>query len=112
MTAAVMIEKMKETFTRHRISKELRRDSGPLFTAAEFRLFAQEYGFNLAHSSLGFTQSNGQAEACVKSSIATDGSQTAHYSPTCTSILGAKAAGLHWPSLETVAEKATGQKKH
>lgn len=65
MTESVIIEKLKELFSRYGISEIVRSDNGPQFRS-EFKKFALEYDFRHITSSPYFAQSNGCVEAAVK----------------------------------------------
>lgn len=65
MTELVIIEKLKELFSRYGISEIVRSDNGPQFQT-EFKKFAFEYDFRHVTSSPYFPQSNGCIEAAVK----------------------------------------------
>ncbi|KAG5874125.1 hypothetical protein JTB14_015045 [Gonioctena quinquepunctata] len=65
MTESVIIEKLKELFSRYGISETVRSDNGPQFQT-EFKKFAFEYDFCHITSSPYFPQSNGCIEAAVK----------------------------------------------
>lgn len=66
LTAAAVINKMRDILARHGVPEELRTDNGPQFDCTEFRDFADEMGFRLVTMSPHHSQSNGQAEAAVK----------------------------------------------
>ncbi|KAG5891236.1 hypothetical protein JTB14_004351 [Gonioctena quinquepunctata] len=65
MTESVIIEKLRELFSRYGISETVRSDNGPQFQT-EFKKFAFEYDFCHITSSPYFPQSNGCIEAAVK----------------------------------------------
>lgn len=65
LTKAVVIKKITELFSRHGICEELISDKGPLFRD-EFTKFAKKYHFRNVTSSPDYSQSNGEAEAAVK----------------------------------------------
>ncbi|KAG5892339.1 hypothetical protein JTB14_011205 [Gonioctena quinquepunctata] len=65
MTELVIIEKLKELFSRYGISETVRSDNGPQFQT-EFEKFAFEYDFCHITSSPYFPQSNGCIKAAVK----------------------------------------------
>nr|CAI5852327.1 unnamed protein product [Callosobruchus analis] len=69
MTESVIIEKVKEIFSRYGICEIMRSDNGPQFRN-EFIKFSQEYDFKLITSSPLFPQSNGCIEAAVKTAKA------------------------------------------
>jgi len=69
MTAALVINRCKSFFARHGIPEEVRSDCGSQFKElekSEFQKFAKEYGFIHRTSSPRYPQSNGFAEAAVK----------------------------------------------
>ncbi|KAE8737488.1 hypothetical protein FOCC_FOCC017048 [Frankliniella occidentalis] len=66
LTAAAVINKMRDILARHGVPEELRTDNGPQFDCTEFRDFADEMGFRLVTMNPHHSQSNGQAEAAVK----------------------------------------------
>jgi len=61
-----VINRLKEIFSEHGIPETLISDNGPQFSAAEFKEFAQEYGFDHTTSSPLYPQSNGFIERCVQ----------------------------------------------
>ncbi|UYV76882.1 K02A2.6-like, partial [Cordylochernes scorpioides] len=68
LTASVVVRSCKSIFARHGIPETVVSDNGTQFGAArEFANFARQYGFQHVTSSPRFPQSNGMAEAEVKS---------------------------------------------
>ena len=65
-TSHVVIMQLKEMFARWGICDKITTDNGPQFSSDEFRKFAEDYGFEHVTSSLGFPQSNGEAERAVQ----------------------------------------------
>lgn len=65
-TASQVILQVKSILARHGIPSIVRSDNGPCFNCAEFRAFAQQYGFKHITSSPNFPQSNGLVENGVK----------------------------------------------
>ena len=65
-TSETVIKKLKGHFARYRIPDEIISDNGPQFTAEEFRVFAQTYGFKHTCTSPHHHQFNGKAESAVK----------------------------------------------
>lgn len=65
LTEKEIIEKCKETFARYGIPEIVRSDCGTQF-ASGFRNFAKDYDFKHITSSPKYSQSNGEAEAAVK----------------------------------------------
>lgn len=61
-----IIQHMKSIIARHGIPQEIFTDNGPQFAAAEFKQFADKYGFRHKTSSPHYPQSNGEAERAVK----------------------------------------------
>ena len=66
VTSADTILKMKNAFSHHGIPDILISDNGPQFDLAEFRRFADVWGFEHATSSPLYPQSNGEAERAVE----------------------------------------------
>ena len=58
---------LKEMFSEHGIPEVLRSDNGPQYASAQFTDFCIAWGISHKTSSLHYPQSNGFAEACVKS---------------------------------------------
>ena len=58
---------LKEIFSEHGIPKVLHSDNGPQYASAQFANFCISWGITHKISSLHYPQSNGFAEACIKS---------------------------------------------
>ena len=58
---------LKEMFSEHGIPKVLCSDNGPQYMSAQFTDFCISWGITHKTSSLHYPQSNGFAEACIKS---------------------------------------------
>lgn len=65
-TSAAVIRKMKAHFARYGSPSVLVSDNGPQFSSEEFAKFTREWDFEHVTSSPGHAQSNGMAEAAVK----------------------------------------------
>lgn len=65
-TAEAVIAAVKSVFARYGIPRVVRSDNGPQFSAKEFSLFADSYGFRHVTSSPRFAQSNGEVERMVR----------------------------------------------
>ncbi|CAC5421137.1 unnamed protein product [Mytilus coruscus] len=65
--ASCVITHMKSVFARHGIPSTVRSDSGSQYVSAEFRQFAESWGFTHTVSSPHYQQSNGLAEKFVQS---------------------------------------------
>lgn len=65
-TASQVIIQIKSILARHGIPSVVWSDNGPQFNCAEFRAFAQQYGFKHVTSSPNYPQSNGLVENGVK----------------------------------------------
>ncbi|CAC5423834.1 unnamed protein product [Mytilus coruscus] len=65
--ASCVITHMKSVFARHGIPSKVRSDSGSQYVSAEFRQFAESWGFTHTVSSPHYQQSNGLAERFVQS---------------------------------------------
>ena len=65
-SSADTIQHMKSIIARHGIPEEIITDNGPQFAAAEFKQFADKYGFCHKTSSPHYPQANGKAERAVK----------------------------------------------
>ena len=65
-TSETVIKKLKGHFARYGIPDEIISDNGSQFTAEEFRVFAQAYGFKHTRTAPHHPQSNGKAESAVK----------------------------------------------
>ena len=61
------ISLLKKMFSEHGIPKVLHSDNGPQYASAQFTDFCMSWGITHKTSSLHYPQSNGFAEACVKS---------------------------------------------
>ena len=59
-TAEEVINYMKSVFARHGIPEQVMRDNGPQFTAAVYKRFASDYGFDIITSSPLSPQSYGE----------------------------------------------------
>ena len=64
-TSETVIKKRKGHFARYGIPDEIISDNGSQFTAKEFRVFAQAYGFKYTHTSPHHHQSNGKAKSAL-----------------------------------------------
>ena len=58
---------LKGMFSEHGIPKVIRSDNGPQYASAQFANFCLSWGITHETSSLHYPQSNGFAEACIKS---------------------------------------------
>ena len=58
---------LKEIFSEHRIPEVLYSDNGPQYTSAQFTEFCTSWGIIHETSNPHYPQSNGFAEACIKS---------------------------------------------
>ena len=65
--APIVIKELKEVFSRFGSPVEVVLDSGPQFSSKAFQDFAKEWGFQHTLSSPTHAESNGKAEAAVKS---------------------------------------------
>ena len=65
--SSAVIQATKQHFSRHGIPHTLITDNGAQFTSDLFKSFARKYQFNHITSSPYWSQSNGRAEAAVKS---------------------------------------------
>ena len=65
-TSTAAITHLKSIFARHGIPETVMSDNGPQYCSAEFKTFANAYGFHHITSSPHFAQSNGAVERCVK----------------------------------------------
>lgn len=61
-----IIEAMQDMFACHGIPEEIMSNNGPQFISNDFNKFSKEWQFNHVTSSPRFPQSNGLAEAAVK----------------------------------------------
>ena len=66
MKSSTVISHMKSIFARHGIPLEVRSDNGGCYASAEFKNFAETWGFKHVTSSPYMSNSNGQAEIYVK----------------------------------------------
>ena len=66
-TAKKLITTLRKFFSATGVPELLRSDNGPQFVATEFRKFLSEWGVRINPSSPYYPQSNGHAEATVKS---------------------------------------------
>ena len=62
-----VVSLLKEMFSEHGIPEVLRSDNGPQYASAQFADFCTSWGISQETSSPHYPQSNGFAEACVKS---------------------------------------------
>jgi len=62
-----MVSKLTELFSRTTVPGVSWSDNSPQFTAKEFQSFARQWGFPHQTSMPRYPQSNGKAEAVVKS---------------------------------------------
>ena len=62
-----VVSLLKEMFSEHGIPEVLHSDNGPQYASVQFADFCMSWGISHKTSSLHFLQSNGFAEACVKS---------------------------------------------
>ena len=62
-----VISLLKEMFSEHGIPEILHSDNGPQYVSAQFADFCMSWGITHETSSLHYPQSNGFAEACIKS---------------------------------------------
>ena len=65
-TTRDVINKLQGHFARYGVPAEIVSDQGPQYTAAEFKRMTEEWGIIHTMSSPGHHQSNGKAEAAVK----------------------------------------------
>ena len=66
-TATQLTSALRASFCRTGVPDKFWSDGGPQFTSREFKDFARQWGFRHATSSPQYPQSNGKAEATVKS---------------------------------------------
>ena len=66
MKSSTVISHMKSIFARHGIPLEVKSDNGGCYASAEFKNFAETWGFKHVTSSPYMNNSNGQAEIYVK----------------------------------------------
>lgn len=64
--AKAVIRKLKSHFSRYGSPQTLVSDNGPPYSSQEFSEFAEQWDFDHSPSSPGHSQSNGKAEAAVK----------------------------------------------
>ena len=62
-----VVSLLKEMFSEHGIPKVLHSDNGPQYASAQFANFCISWGISHETSSPHYPQSNGFAEACIKS---------------------------------------------
>ena len=62
-----VVSLLKEMFSEHGIPEVLHSDNGPQYSSAQFADFCISWGITHETSSLHYPQSNGFAEACLKS---------------------------------------------
>ena len=62
-----VVSLLKEMFSEHGIPEVLHSDNGPQYASVQFANFCTSWGISQETSSLHYLQSNGFAEACVKS---------------------------------------------
>ena len=62
-----VVSLLKEMFSEHGIPEVLHSENGPQYASAQFANFCMSWGITHETSSLHYPQSNGFAEACVKS---------------------------------------------
>ena len=65
-TAAEVCKTMKSMFSRFGIPDKVKSDNGRPFNSAEYLYFANEWGFEVNHSSPKYPQSNGEVERAVQ----------------------------------------------
>ena len=66
-TSKAVITVLKKHFARYGIPRTVYSDNGPQYSSQDFRKFARKWEFTHVTSSPGYPQSNGAAEAAVKS---------------------------------------------
>ena len=66
VTSQGVIIALKKIFSRHGVPERVRSDNGPQFSAQEFQLFSQKYGFTHITSSPHYPQSNGLVERTIQ----------------------------------------------
>ena len=66
-SANKVVSLLKEMFSEHGIPEVLHSDNGPQYTSAQFTNFCISWGISHKTSSPHYPQSNGFAEACIKS---------------------------------------------
>ena len=57
---------MKSIFSRYGIPEKVKSDNGPPFNSGEYLQFANEWGFEVGHSSPKYPKSNGEVERAVQ----------------------------------------------
>ena len=57
---------MKSIFSRYGIPEKVKSDNGLPFNSSEYLQFANEWGFEVSHSSPKYPQSNGEVERAVQ----------------------------------------------
>ena len=65
-TATEVSRVLKSIFSRHCIPERVKSDNGPSFDSSEYHHFANEWGFEVRHSSPKYPQSNGEIERAVQ----------------------------------------------
>lgn len=65
-TTTEVCKAMKSIFSRYGIPEKVKSDNGPPFNSAEYLHFANEWGFEVNHSSPKYPQSNGEVERAVQ----------------------------------------------
>jgi transposase InsO family protein len=65
-TAMEVCRVMKSIFSRYGIPEKVKSDNGPPFNSGEYLQFANEWGFEVAHSSPKYPKSNGEVERAVQ----------------------------------------------
>jgi transposase InsO family protein len=65
-TATEVCRVMKSIFSRYGIPEKVKLDNGPPFNSGEYLQFANEWGFEVAHSSPKYPKSNGEVERAVQ----------------------------------------------
>jgi hypothetical protein len=65
-TATEVCRVLKSIFSRHGIPERVKSDNGPPFDSGEYLHFANEWGFEVRHSSPKYPQSNGEVERAVQ----------------------------------------------
>ena len=65
-TAMEVCRAMKSIFSRYGIPEKVKSDNRPPFNSGEYLQFANEWGFEVSHSSPKYPQSNGEVERAVQ----------------------------------------------
>ena len=65
-TATEVCRAMKSIFSQYGIPEKVKSDNGPPFNSGEYLQFANEWGFEVSHSSPRYPQSNGEVERAVQ----------------------------------------------